>query len=574
MTTQFQRFDLDSTLELVGDQFTVPFVGSEPLRTKTKTDTVTIKVGFLDATGAPQVISQIVDGPTDEFEVTVTPTSITGSKRGRDAGAKILDNFFKKRYLRAPTVPVLQSIVVPGPAIPEVTGQFPAKQIAEEAVASTGRTLVWGVRDYTLMEDFFASGRVIDTLKELIRPWTWLEPYKADIIIQGTAVVIRPRDPASLPAYSMTLMQARRNTVTIRVRKTRKYGTVTLRGRAEASGLVANPNTTQTGIGSLLVEGEQTETKMDEEFDSAGEIISRITTVGVYAMPSHRLLHQTKETYTAGETGQLDLTEREYTKNSWSTVSIDTTGPVQSPVQKSQLATTHAFDDDGIWRTMAEKETGYAYDYLGFLSGQTTKTKKYNSETDQLEDFDLTVKTLRDIDSLLVEQTTEFYLYQDDVGYPPTQRAVIQTRQTQTQGGNRPGGPGRGQPRRTADPVGAQSPGGALQIELSQTISTDADAVDVEQSDPNLTADDLAFLMAQFVAASDLWEYEVSFEGVNMPWIQRGVYIQFTELPCELVGVFIDLPVLLVTEVIAVYDEATPNAKSTARIRAFGWRTT
>lgn len=577
MTTEFQGFDLDSTLELVGDQFTVAFVGSEPLRTKTKTDTVTITVGFLDPNGNPLVLSQIVDGPTDEFEVVVTPEAITGSKRGRDAGAKILDQFFKKRYRRLPVAPVLESAAAPpGPTIPEETGQFSAKQIAEEAVASTGLSLVWGVRDYILMQDFTASGRVIDTLRTLIRPWTWLEPYKADITIQGTTVVIRARDPATLPETSLTLAEARRSSMTIRVRRTRKYGTVTLRGRAEASELVPNPDPTIAGVGSVSIQGEQTETKTDEAFGPTGELISRVTTTGVYGMPSHNLLRQTRESYGIIEGSGLTLIEREQITNQWEAVAIDTAGPVQQNIQKAQLATTHGFDEDGIWRITGQKETGYAYDTLGFLSGQSTLTKAYNSETLRLEDNELVVKTLRDIDSLLVEQTTETYAYQEvEVpGFGTSRRAVIQHRETQTQGGHRPGGPGRGKPRHGQLAAGVQSAGGAQPIELSQTISSDADAVDIEESDPNLTADDLAYLMAQFVAASDLWEYEVLFDGVNMPWIHRGMYLQITEIPSEIVGVFIDLPVLLVTEVLASYNEASAEAKSTVKIRAFGWRAT
>jgi hypothetical protein len=65
--------------------------------------------------------------------------------------------------------------------IPYAVGAFRASEIAREIVESCGLSLSWECRDYTLLEDFDASGRCVDLLHRLIEPWCQVERFRADV---------------------------------------------------------------------------------------------------------------------------------------------------------------------------------------------------------------------------------------------------------------------------------------------------------------------------------------------------------------------------------------------------------
>lgn len=566
MTTEFQQFDIDATLEFTANHFRARFVGSEPLRNKTATDTVNLSIGLIDSGNTPQTIAALVNGHTDEFEVTFTPSSVTGVKNGRDAGWRAVDYFFNKRYIREPVTGVIQQVVPPlgFKVIPEEVGQFFASTIAAEAAAFASLSLIWGIPDYKLGSTFVASGRVVDTIKRLVKPWQLVAPFQADVFIDAETIVVRQRNPNSAPDFSIDFTEARRSSLTVRAKRTQKYGQVVLLGTAKAMDLDHN----------AFVEGEVTETDLAETFDPTGNLLSRVLTTAIYSTPSKNLLSQVKETYTRADEGAgLFLSSRETLTNQWDPVAIDTAGPVTQKKHVSQLMVREGYDDNQVWQTVEQVDTGYSYDGTTFQTGETSLSKKFDPDAENpgfppggLVDDTLLVKSMREIGTLLVEQITENYQFQDVQSQfqSGTRRPVIQNRDTQTQAGVRPGGPGRARPRSTGDNRGQQEM-------VFKVISSDPDAVDVQESLPDFTLAMLNQALAQFQAASGLWQYEVILEGVNMPWIKRGMYLEITNVPSELTGVTIPLPVLLVTEVVSNYDESVQEAKSLATIRAFGW---
>jgi hypothetical protein len=575
MTTSFDKFKIRSTLEYTADHFTLSFTGSEPFRTKTVTDTVTLTIGFLDNLNAPQTIISLDDGFTDEFEITITPNKISGVKNGRDKGAAALDGKFNKRYYRYPQVPPptpqpeFDSFGHLIPPVPFVVGQFNASQIATEAAAHAGLGLAWGCPDYQLQSTFFASGRVIDTIRKLVRPFTFVAPFQTDIFVEGNSLVIRPRrglNPA--PDYTISMTDMKRESATLRVRKTQKYGLVTMLGMANALN--------QTG--NVFVEGQLVLVDTQESFAPDGTLMSRVVTTSTYSTPSKNLLEMIKETYTQasdGGGGGVFLTRRDTTENQWEPVLIDTAGPVTQKKHISQSVQSEGFDDNGNWTTLERTETGYAYDGNGFELGETTIVSVLDQEANppQLVPTSMTIKTMRDVATLITEETTEVYQFTNEATsqfggtfQSSITRPVLVSRDTQQQAGTRPGGPGRARPLTVGNDVGQQTA-------LSLLVSTDPFSVDVQESVPDLNRAQCLTILSQFQTASYVWQYEAVFQGVNMPWIQRGQYLKIEGITAE-DGSAITLPSMLVLEVEADYDESSQKAKSVASIRCIGWSTT
>ena len=556
----FQKWEIDSSLELVADQFTVQFQGAGPLLTAIpNSDLVTITLG-LTVGGVPQTITFIDSGRTDEIEVTIQPDAIVGNKRGRDPSSFALDSFFTKKYLRFPTVlpPPERIFNVPNfPIIQVVVGIFRASDIAKEVVESVGLKLRWGCRDYLLQEDFIASGRVIDIIRQLIAPWQLLEPVKVDVYLQGHTLIVQQRNLSARPKWALTAAQLKQSSITIRKRQTNVFNNVVLYGAA--IGAIANTD-------GSFVEGQQELDELSESFAPDGTLLSRVSTVSIYASPSAHLLNQVKETYTHSDTGGLLLSARETITNEWQPTVISTFGPVAPPVQASSLISREGLDPDtNVLLVQEEIDIGYTYDSDGFQNGSTQLSKKLNQGNTPatLDPTTLTVKAIRNVATLITEQTTEVYTF-GQANRPGVGGNVnvwtISTRDTQQSGGRKPGGP-RALPR--------------LPIFLAQNITPGnvQASINVSESNSNWLLPDLQFVMAQYVQCSGLFEYELSISGVSMPWITRGQYIQITGLVTE-TGAPITLPLLLVTEVVLTYDESVPAASTKQRIRAFGWRKT
>jgi hypothetical protein len=571
------KFRIESTVELSSSLYSAETPDSELYRAAARTDQMNLSMGLLDDTLTPLTIAQIIGGTIDEYEITVTPSSLVGRVRGRNQAARALDTTFNKKYLRTPITPVLASAVVPLvdsvgnvlPVVPTVYGRFMASHVAGEACSFAGVGLSWQIPDYELLVDFTASGRVIDILHTLVAPWVLVEPFRADIYVEGDTLYVKPRPfPITAPNYSFTLADARRNQITIRKRPARRVGTVTLRGARVGVGM-----TGPSGAGGLsggpFTSGEQVETELHESFDPAGNLITRVSKISTYRLPDHVLTKQEKATYatsTNEETGESTFgrAEGELIINEWTTVQYDQRGAISQARQLSQIVQIDRVDPDDpdkvdrIWET---DTTEFNYDVLRFLTGTTTKKQKFNLETHTLDDSELIVKTLTDVGPLLVEQIVETY---DITTTPPG----LRQRDVQTNGGHRPGGPGRSTPIKSP---GNADKGGSEQITLIRQINTEIDAVDVVYQNENLNLSQLQVIMNQFVAAASLWEYEILFQGVAMPWLKRGATVQFTNIYAEDGVTPLPLPNLYITEVRSEYDESKVDAEQVSSIRAFGW---
>lgn len=581
----FQKFTIDSTVEFVSDHFTLSFEGSAPFRNKTATDVVTLRAGLKTSLGVSQFITKLENGPTDEFEITIRPNGISGVKNGRDGIAKALDSFFEKRYYRWPEVvppyppidpdthqPIPQvdstGTALPNPP-PGVSGTFTAAQVVSDACASVGVAVSWEIPDYQLLTSYFATGRVIDTIQQLVQPYTLTTPFKADIYSNGTVLVIRQRNPFRAPDFTIAMVDAKRNDLILRVRKTQKYGQVWLTGA---------PNALATNPFGVWVEGEEEITSSDETQGPDGTILSRVNTTEIKITPTGQTKSKVTETYTRQfvqdsfqSRDDLVLTNRTTETNLYTIGSFGIVGPIAPKILVSCTIVTEGFDDDGNWTTLRTQERGVSYDHgtAGFQTSESFMTRELQDTASgkQLVPTEMTIKTTRDCGYLQVEQITEKYQFQDVTsGGQTSNQPVLLDRDIQRQGGFRVGGPAA-LPRTIGNKSGEQ-------IRLVRTVSTDADAVKVVQNLPNMDISALQVIMSYFQSASGMWEYELSMSGANMPWISRGMYLQLTDIQSEVPGTLIALPVMLVTEADIEYDESVQGAKSISKIRAFGWSNT
>jgi len=589
MTSEYASFSIDSTLELVADGFNAEINDSELFRQASPADRVSLALGLLDGTQL-KTISQITLGIIDEYEITISPNNVNGRIRGRDPSALLLDSYFKKRYIRLPAPPTVSTFVPPIGAIPEVKGRFTASQIAAEVVASVGLTLSYETIDYELQATFEAVGRVIDILRNLIRPWTFVEPFRTDIFIMGQTIVLRQRPfPVTTPTYFLTLNEVRRKQVTIRKRKTKKVGILTLRGAKIAESLTIDPdNVTTGGFNNLFISGEQTEDDIQENFAPPDVLQSIVHTTSVFQMPAHILLRSTKEEFIKDQTG-LIMKTREKINNRWSSVAFDSSGQVGQPKQEESLITRERIDksdESKVFRVWDIESIGYSYNSSGFLTGETDVTKTLDLQenvpvgfseqlgtlfgtagTGQFINATQTVKTLRPKGNQLVEQIATDYIWNSgDNDWD------FLMRRTQTQGGFQPGGPGRAAPiSRTNTADGQPGIGGSRQIELTIVLSTDNDAQDIEIGDENLDIGALQQLQAQFVAVQGMYEYEIIFDGIGMPFVQRGKTVAFVGIEVE-DGSLLNIPPVIITSVRSKYVEKDDKSEYVLNATGFGWQ--
>jgi hypothetical protein len=577
-----KQFTIDSTLELVADQFTAELPDSKLFRGASLSDRISLSAGLRSGT-SPVTIQAIAPAVIDEYEVTITPNSITGRVRGRDPASNILDSFYDVSFHRTswgltPQVTVLENtpdvtidVLAPAGGFPasllpaSTAGFHRASDIARVLVNSVGLDLAWEVRDYELVNQFEARGRIIDLLRRLIEPWVQVEPFQADIFLQGNTVIIRQRQLPGVPLvadsqHTFDIRAARRSQVVVRKRLLRKVGLVILEGRAVPGGsnVVATEILNDGGVGGSG--GTQTVSYRNEAFDASGALVQRTEITDKFRIPDRILLETQKVVLTKGQGGALQLTSTELIENRWEASIYDQTGPVNSPKQLEQTITRSGIDpadDAALFRVLAVENTTYKYDDMGFLRGETTVVRKFDLASKILQYDTMTVKTIRDVGPLISEQITEVYRFDTD-----KKQWILRTRDTTLGGGHRPGGPGRG----IGGTAGLERGGGFLDggpfvnVRLVQTLSTDSDAIEVEYRNENLTQNDL----------QGLYEWEFQFDGIAMPWLRRGDVIKFVGVKAEDNSDFL-LPAALIRSVNTSYDESRPEARYTMSCRSFAY---
>lgn len=576
MTFNPGKFTLDSSIELVSDRWTTESPTTEVFRAADPVnDRINLSAGLITPAGS-QTITALTDGFIDEYELNFMPTSVIERLRGRDQSALALDTYVNIQFRPSPPVPAVET----NTTIPEADiryGSWTAQTIAQTILQIAGLTLTWSVRDYTFVETFSAQGRVIDVLRILIQPWTLVTPFTADIYIQNKNILVQYRmTPPTLtfsPQYVFDIGMARRTGLTYRVRQLRKYGRVSLFGAKTGDGVAGSSPNGSLG-GATFASGEETFEEMSEKFDEGGNLIQRVVTKTTVRTPERIPKKVIKSTFNKSDNGPLELTARETVEIELEDSVYGPSGALTQPKTLKKTTVTEGIDpgdDAQKFQTVAKEELNYDYDELGFLKYEGTERRKIDITLTPpvLVKTDLIEKTYHEQGPLMVNQIVETYKFDSD-----KQRWVIQSRDESLSGGHRAGGPNRGQS--TAGLKAGETTDKAFKIAQSiQTISSDKNALPFSYSNPNLSQADLDFLMSMFVAASGIKEHELVMNGVAIPWVRRGLTIQFTNLPLETPSLKINTPACKVTEIQIVYDESKVKAEFLMPvIRAFAWSAT
>jgi hypothetical protein len=546
-----QSFTIKSPLDRPAKDFDAEVPGVQAFVDASEDDRITLEAGYRNAAGAETMVGQIRKGIVDEWEITLSPTAATTTVRGRDLMDRLLARPIAKIYPRLPAREVLDTIAGAGAGggnIRTLTveqaapGRWMAQQIAADVVATVNEflpddqqlALSWETRDYEIRSDYSASGRPLDVLRDLADPWNQVPAFAIDVMLVGLTVVVRNRQPVPPADHVIALPDARITHVTITKRRPVRYGQVVLAGMStqiegigpDGEGIVGQD------LPDPTVDIEETPNRTDVT-------VKTPTGTYKYRMPDGVLLHAEKPVFSGGTGGIQELIKRETIDNQWTETEYDNGRPIRAARQEKQrtlLEGIHPKDKKvRIFRTLGDEEVIYEYDTQGYLVRVTAlKREVPHKAPDTFEVKEKITKDYTDVASTPPQHeiVTTSWRWENKAGM-----WLIKNRDAVPVSGYRPGGPGgfkgtfipAGQDDNGREmKPGENNSGQLIPVMLEEIISDHPDAEPFSYSNDNLTYQDLAFIRDQLRAASGLWEWELAFPGVTMPWIAKHVGVQFT----------------------------------------------
>lgn len=544
-----QSFTIKAPLDRPAKDFSAEVPGVQAFIEASEADRITLEAGYRDLIGPEILVGQIRKGVVDEWSLTLTPTAASTTVRGRDPMDWLLSRPIAKIYPRAPVRPVLESLAGTGDGGGNVRtltvaqappGRWRASQIAADVIATVNAglppdqqlTLSWDTRDYELRSDYSPSGRPLDVLQDLAEPWNQVPAFAIDVLMQDLTVVVRNRQPVPPPDHVIAVTDARIRQLQVTKRRPRRYGQVILSGMA----------TQIEGIDGEGIIGEDLPdpTVEIEETPNRTEVTVRTATgTFTYRMPDGVLLRAEKPVFVGPRTGNIpELIKRETIGNEWTETAYDNGRPINQARQLRQhtlVEGVHPRDKTlRIVRPLGDETVEYEYDTQNYLVRITaTKREVPHRAPDTFELKEQITKDYTDTAPGWHEIVTTSWRWDNKAGI-----WLVKQRDAVSVSGYRPGGPGSfkgffipaGENEDgTPFQPGQNSSGQLLPVMIEQTISLDPDAAPFSYSNDNLTYADLLFILSQLHAASGLWEYELAFPGVTMPWITKHVGIQFTD---------------------------------------------
>lgn len=548
-------FSIRAPLDRQGTDFSAEVPGTAAFVEASEADRITLEAGYRNAAGDEILVGQVRKGIVDEWELTLTPTVATTTIRGRDPMEWFLKRQIAILFPRAPVPAPLETLAAVGGGGGNVrtltvetapAGRWMASQIAGYIVDTLNATLPedqqltlsWETRDYEVRSDFSASGRPVGVIRELAEPWNQVPAFAIDVMMQGLTLVVRNRVLVPAVDHAIALPDARVRQVTITKRRPVLYGEIVL------SGLSTQIEGDLDGEG--LVGEDLPDPTLDiEDTPNRTEITVRTATgTFTYRTPDGVLLHAEKTTFAQTARAQLagladgaELIKRETIDNTWTETEYDNGRPIAQPRQTGQhtlIEGVHPKDKKiRIVRELGDETVLYEYDTQGYLI-RTTATKREvpHKAPGTFEVKEKITKDYTDTAPGFHEIVTTAWRWENKAGL-----WLIKNRDAVTVSGYRPGGPGgfkgtfipagQDETGRELQP-GQNSSGQLIPVMLSDVISDDPDAEPFSYANDNLTYDDLVFILGQLRAASGLWEWEVGFPGVTMPWVKKHVGVQFT----------------------------------------------
>jgi hypothetical protein len=575
---------VDSTVELMADHFSLELVSPTTLFSQAPAlKTVAIQLGLLQSCVTPQTITHISNGVIDEYELQATPTEQVLRVRGRDAMANLLDCEFVKTYIFAEysangqlttraqgeingiqkqtTVTFADGSTLTLPPTPKVegvdweVGVFSAKNIAQDIANKVGLQLLWQVRDYQMQQTFTASGRAIDSIKKLVEPWAQVEPFRADIFVQGTTLIVRHRQLPTQPmaaqqAYNMDVKTTKRTGITIRKRALKPVGPLRLTGRAQ---------TIKTGFVSVFDDNGDEQVDVTTTSVAGGNTI--VTMARVFVQDRTVVKRDIRTYSSEGLWVEWTQTFNDYQDFDIGRLCIQST------------TTTQKWDDGAKSLRDFQQVTQFnTYDdETSLLRTQVTVIEESSPQTSGFVAAKMIVKNLIDLEAGMVEERVSEYSPSSGMSQGAAAAAGsafwdLIRQDSQIQAGHRAGGAGR------KGYFIPNFPGSQANIEIAAVLDPAKCNPSASYSNPNLNLQDLQFLQSLFAAKNKFaFEWEVILSGVAMPWLQKGTVIQVTGFTGPY-GDPVPLPPLYITEVRTTYEESGKSPAFTSQVRCFGWQ--
>lgn len=545
-----QSFTIKTPLDRPAKDFTAEVPGTEAFVEASEDDRITLEAGYRDLAGNETLVGQIRKGVVDEWEITLSPDAATTTVRGRDLMDRLLQRPIAKIYPRLPVREVLDTIAGPGggggnirtlTVAQAAPGRYMAQQIAADVLALVNASLPedqqlilsWETRDYEIRSDYSATGRPLDVLRDLAEPWNQVPAFAIDVMLVGLTVVVRNRQPVPPADHVIALPDARITSVTITKRRPLRYGQVILSGMSTQIEGVEGEGIIGEDLPDPTLEIEETPNRTEVT-------VKTPTGIFTYRAPDGVLLHAEKPVFSGGTGGIQEMIKRETIDNEWTETAYDNGRPISSARQTKQrtlIEGVHPKDKKvRTFRTLGDEAVVYEYDTQNYLVRVTaTKREVPHKAPDTFELKEKITKDYTDIASSPPQHeiVTTSWRWENKAGI-----WLIKNRDAVPVSGYRPGGPGgfkgtfipagQDEDGREMKP-GENSSGQLLPVMLEEVISDHPDAEPFSYANDNLTYADLVFIRDQLRAASGLWEWELAFPGVTMPWIAKHVGVQFTQ---------------------------------------------
>lgn len=543
-----QRITVQSDISQVADRFDLPKAGVDGFLTAARNQPVEISIGYKGET-----LHQL-RGEADEWELRWDDKSVTGTKRGRDLGARLVDRPFRKTYFKVQPNPV--------PTTPYAVGAFTASQIAGEIAAFVGLSLDWSAPDYYLQDDTIAfTSSAGEAIRRLVQTMGQPEMFAIDVYLVGTTLTVKQRVAAPTADYVLSLADLMGTTITYKKRPGPIYGTVRITGGDPLGGA------------TVIQERPPEEIEITEVNETPpvwplkGRLRTTTTKRVLQSVANEVLLRETSVTE-AEQNGPMEggferISETSKTIEYDESLLIDLqTGQINLPVKLKEMTSTSGLDETGNWQEIRREGTSYGYDDDLSLILQDTQL-----EEDVSDSFTPTQRTVirnQRLDANQYQVTTQIF----EIAYtknkatgkleldPGLQLVATDVKVTR---GQLPGPQHVRRPRRDA---GGPSSTRAFKEVI---VSNDVDAVDVHVSDNNLTNDLVDALIAQFTAASGLWRHEVTIRHLALPFLTAGKALGWSE---TLSGLTAPLPTALIVSRTLDYDEsgASPSLQATVTL--------
>lgn len=560
----FGSLSVDQTVQFLTDQFEITYLSAKTFLARSKVDSTEVFIGLIDATGQPNLVKHITAGIVDEYEIHLTHQQLTGTMRGRDAGALAADTALFITYICGGVDwrtfnPVPDEALPPGlQKIPGVTsriylpGSWRASTLCTDLAKRVGLNCSYQATDYTLREDVEVSGPILGAIQQMIAPFCQFEPFKIDIYIEGKMLMIRQRQglaeapkpggPVVDPMNVFSVYDARMLDFMLRAHYLDYIRTVRLTGApyGDCEGAIIEVHTDETTSG----EGDDS-------------VSTRIVETRTIRTPDNAELSSVKETYTTDSDGTMRLSERANKNSVWDGLLFDKNCKLlRQAFQRSSQTHIDVLDpDDKTMGPGGRTTIRYIYDVLGFLAAEESLFETFNKDDNVFEDSKKEVKTYRD-DGLKGYKciTTTFEATSDGMKFS--------SQRTSSASGSRPGGPGRGPASNSVDVPHYFKVG---------IVDNVPGAKDFSYNNDNLLQAHLQEIFDQAKASSGAWEYEMNFIMVNVPWLRKGQMLKLTGMVAEDGTTPIPLQAALITEIKTEYIETGPNPTSLQTVKAVWW---